>query len=130
MFVLIVSRPFQCESWKTASDFHRDVAESLQFPSYYGANLDAFNDSLSDVEVPLNGGLVLVFHRFDLFAVTERKVAEAALDIIATNSRRFLLEGRRLLCLVQSNDPQLNFPPVGAEPVLWNPREWLDKARR
>ena len=35
----------------------------------------------------------------------------------------------RLLTLAQSDDPRIEFEPVGAHPVIWNPREWLDKNR-
>jgi hypothetical protein len=30
---------------------------------------------------------------------------------------------------VQSNDPRIRFERVGAMPVTWNPREWLDADR-
>ncbi|MFD5123997.1 hypothetical protein [Streptomyces sp. NPDC058385] len=33
---------------------------------------------------------------------------------------------RRLICLVQSNDPQIRFEPVGAMSVLWDNDEALD----
>jgi hypothetical protein len=40
------------------------------------------------------------------------------------------LIGRRLMCLVQSDDPRITFPPVGATGVGWNEAEWLDAKRR
>jgi hypothetical protein len=51
------------------------------------------------------------------------------LDILADDARRFLLFGRRLLVLVQSDDPRITFAPVGATAVSWNPKEWLDGDR-
>jgi hypothetical protein len=41
-----------------------------------------------------------------------------------------MLFGHRLLCLVQSNDPDIRFDVVGAAPVMWNPVEWLKENRR
>jgi len=35
--------------WETEADFHREIAEALEFPTYYGRNLDALNNCLSDV---------------------------------------------------------------------------------
>ncbi|MFJ2420778.1 barstar family protein [Streptomyces brevispora] len=35
--------------WASEQDMHRDVAAALQFPDYYGHNLDALNDCLGDV---------------------------------------------------------------------------------
>ena len=42
------------------------------------------------------------------------------LDIFADQARRAILVGNRVICLMQSNGPQLSFGPVGAMPVLWN----------
>ena len=116
-------------SWDGEVAFHRDVRRVLEFPAYYGENLDAFNDCLSDLPVPEQGGAALEFRHFDAFARREPRVAQAVLDIVAVNARHFLLTGRRLLALVQSDDPELSFEPVGACPAMWNPREWLDASR-
>lgn len=105
------------------------LGEVLEFPSHYGRNLAALNDCLSDVEVPGDGGLVLVLHSFDELARRFRPAAQAILDVLADNSRRFMLTGRRFLALVHSRDPRISFDPVGATPVLWNPEEWLSSKR-
>lgn len=36
-------------AWRTEQHLHRDMAAALNFPSYYGNNLNALNDCLSDV---------------------------------------------------------------------------------
>ncbi len=105
------------------------LGEALSFPAYFGRNLDAFNDCLGDVEVPEVGGLLLVLDDFAPYAASFRREAQVVLDICADHSRRFLMTGRRFLVLVQSDDPTLEFTPVGATPVLWNPREWLNTSR-
>ena len=51
------------------------------------------------------------------------------LDILAGQARTAILIGNRVICLVQSNDPQLTFDPVGAMPVMWNDAEWLNANR-
>ena len=73
------------------------MAELLAFPEYVGRNLDAFNDGLSDAEGAEGGGLVLVLHELPLCAQTFQPVAQAILDICATNARRFLLSGQRFI---------------------------------
>lgn len=118
-----------CRGWTDTHAMHRDIAARLGFPDYYGMNLDALNDCLSDVDVPADGGLVLVFRHFDGFAARQRDVAQGLLDVLADNARRFLLFGRRVLALVQSDDPRISFDPVGATAVGWNPKEWLGKNR-
>jgi RNAse (barnase) inhibitor barstar len=106
-----------------------ELGKLLAFPDYYGRNLDAFNDCLSDVDVPDDGGLVVVLDQFDAFARLNPSFAQRVLDICANNSRRFLLTGLRFVVLVQSDDPRISFEPVGASPVMWNPQEWLNSKR-
>lgn len=41
------------EDFEDAAEVHEYLAEVLQFPSYYGHNLDALNDCLGDVSRPV-----------------------------------------------------------------------------
>jgi hypothetical protein len=121
-------------AWANSNDMHRDISQALNFPDYYGNNLDALNDCLSDVVShsvnPQATGLVLVLTRYEVFAAREPATAHAVLDIVATQARNAALVGHRVICLVQSDDPQLSFLPVGATPIMWNDTEWLDSKRR
>jgi RNAse (barnase) inhibitor barstar len=120
---------FDCTRWTTEESAHDSLSGALDFPDYYGRNLNAFNDCLGDIDVPEDAGRVLVFTRYDVPAKVMRSFAAALLDIIATQARLNLLFGRRLFALIQSDNPQLEFEPVGACPVMWNPREWMSKTR-
>lgn len=120
---------FDCRTWTTVAVIHSALATALKFPAYYGENLDALNDCLSTLEIPDESGRVLVLEHFDVPARALSFTAHALLDIIAIQARQHLLFGRRLLGLVQTDEPELAFPPVGATPVTWNPREWLAAAR-
>ncbi|MEU3355227.1 barstar family protein [Streptomyces sp. NPDC037389] len=123
--------------WSTEKDMHCGTADALGFPDYYGHNLDALDDCLGDVAClgpydgsPEGAGLVLVLTDYDRFAAACPDVAHAVLDLIAGQARRASVLRRRVVCLVHSNDPGIRFDPVGAMPVLWNDKEWLDAARR
>ena len=122
--------------WASEADLHRDVARALDLPASYGANLDALNDCLRDVEAYGYGssvattGLILVFDGYHRFAARCPGPAQAVLDIVAVRARSAALVGHRMLCLVQSDDPDIGFAPVGATPVSWNPAEWPRAARR
>jgi hypothetical protein len=122
--------------WRSEADLHDGLARALEFPDYYGANLDALNDCLRDVASGRSGldqgatGIVLVLPAYDSLAASHPSLAHAVLDIFAVRARGAALIGRRMLCLVQSRDPALRFEPVGATPVLWNDAEWLDATRR
>ena len=126
---------FQAGSWASAADMFDDVAGGLGFPDYFGRNLDALNDCMRDVASHSYGwhadatGLVIVLRSFDAFARVDRNIAQGMLDIFADQARCAMLIGNRIICLVQSNDPQLSFEPVGAMPVMWNDAEWLNAKR-
>lgn len=116
-------------SWKEPSQFHDSVRSVLNFPAYYGRNLASWIDCVAELAVPDDGGMAIVFRRYDAFARSQPQLAQTVLDSLESTSRRFLLTGRRLLALVQSDDPRIRFERVGAMPVTWNPREWLDSDR-
>ena len=120
---------FDCSVWAGKSEMHEALSSQLEFPGYYGGNLDALNDCIGDIEIPDEGGRVLVFKRYDSFAAKLPDVAWSVLDIIDNNSRRLLLFGKRLITLVQSDDPAISFERVGSNPVMWNINEWLNKSR-
>ena len=115
--------------WAVPADFHTAVRTALSFPSYYASNLASWVDCLAELPVPDEGGTVIAFRRYDAFFRAQPQLAQTILDSIETTSRRFLLTGRRFLALVQSDDPRVRFERVGAMPVTWNPREWLDSDR-
>jgi hypothetical protein len=122
-------------AWSDERDLHRDLAQALKFPDYYGHNYNALNDCLRDVAVadygvdPSATGLVLVLRGFAAFARSHPDDAHTLLDIFARQARGAALFGRRMICLVQSEDARLRFDPVGATPVSWNAAEWLDAKR-
>jgi hypothetical protein len=124
-------------TWATDKDMHQDFAAALQFPDYYGRNLDALNDCLGDVacygpydDSPEGAGLVLVMTDYDRFATVSSRTAQIVLDVIANQARQAAVLQRRFFALIHSNDPDIRFEPVGATAVMWNSEEWLDSRRR
>jgi hypothetical protein len=121
--------------WADVADMHRDLAEVFGFPAHYGHNWDALNDCLSDVRAfywGLPAGtlrVVLILRRFDVFAAKYPNEAHCLLDIYAVNQREGLIGGDQLICLVQSDDPNLQLAPVGATEAQWNRHEWLNRNR-
>jgi hypothetical protein len=116
-------------SWATQADFHAAVKQELDFPDYYGqGSLDGFDDCLRDVATYDYGasrdatGTILVFTGYDTYAAREPRAAQVILDVIADTARLAMLFGHRMLCLVQSDDPDITFEPVGATAVSWAER--------
>jgi RNAse (barnase) inhibitor barstar len=120
--------PLDCSGWGGEDAFHAAMASALDFPDYYGRNLDAFNDCLSSIEVGGFRGLVLVFSHWEAFARLAGDRTWAVLDIIASASRFRLVYGDRLLALLHVADPLLQFEPVGRVGVVPSQREWRQRA--
>ena len=122
-------RELDAHGWKDARAFHEDVKRVFSFPSHYTNNLASLVDALAELEIPAGGAVAVQMRRYDRFAKVESLLSWSILDAMETTSRRLLLTGRRLLTLVQSDDPRIKFERVGAMPVNWNPREWLESDR-
>ena len=107
-------------SWSTGAEVHRGFAVALDFPGYYGRNLDALNDCLSDVVAreygwqPSAAGLALVFLGFDRFATSLPDVAPALVDILVTHARGAAEAGATLALLLQSDGRELGGDPRGS----------------
>jgi len=123
---------FDASSWARDADMYAALAVRLNFPEYFGGNLDALDDCMRDVASgdygwsPDATGLVIVLRGFDAFTEVHGTTAQS---IIATTARSAILIGHRIICLVQSNNPGLTFERVGATPVMWNDTESLDSTR-
>ena len=122
-------RELDANGWKDARAFHEDVKRVFAFPNHYAHNLASLVDALTELEIGPGGAVAVQIRRYDRFVKAEPHLAWSVLDALETTSRRLLLTGRRLLTLVQSDDARIKFERVGAMPVNWNPREWLDADR-
>lgn len=50
-------------------------------------------------------------------------MAQAILDIFASQATYAALFGHRMMFLVRSSDPRIHILPVGGKPVRWNHHE-------
>jgi hypothetical protein len=60
----VVSR-FDAGRWEDHGPLD-EIARELEFPSYFGRNLNALNDCLRDLSIPEEGGRAIVFERYEL----------------------------------------------------------------
>ena len=114
--------------------FYRQVSTALHFMENFGdsdwtGNLDALDDAFRCLEIDSEGGLVFCLLRYNLLKAADPRLAQGVLDMIEWHSRDYLLLGRRLLALVQSDDPRIQFDPLGARCARWNRREQFDRDR-
>lgn len=128
---------FEAAEWESEHRMHESLKVQLSFPEYYGNNLNALDECmLDDLVVPDSGGLAIVLNHYDRFSKPlnhvdsdERITEEVLLRVFAKAVRHHMLFGRRLLILVQSEDPKIEFGRLGAVAACWNQREWLNKNR-
>jgi hypothetical protein len=97
------------------------------WPTGYGQTTwpgftDGLTDHLLHADRPL---LVLVLSGLDRVRRRDETAVLSLLDLLASVARWHLLFGRRLLCLVETGDPELELPGLGCEHVGWNRHEWL-----
>jgi hypothetical protein len=105
------------------ADHAQRAAAHFGLPDYEGCHLDILKDWLWNLEIPEQGGRVLIFLRFDAFVQMFPDAAWILLEYVEMSSHRMLLFGRRLLALVQSDDPDLPIRPVGSRQPMWNRHE-------
>ena len=110
-----------CSDWDNPGSMHKSLKRELSFPDYYGENIDALNDSLSEIEIS-GEGLVVVLRHFDVAA---EEIRQKIADIFANNSRRHILFGRKLILLIQVSSRDFSLTMVGSCPVLWNGSEFF-----
>ena len=120
---------FDAAKWCTEEAFHEDLKAGLEFPDYYGMNMDALDECLGDLEFHDLDGIVIAIKNYQVFEKLLPRTAQVLLDVLADNSWTQLLFGKRLVALVQTDQADASFAPVGAKPVLWNPEEWLNSKR-
>ncbi len=132
---------FDCERWTSESEMYSDIARVLRFSEWWGPewgkNINALEDCLTDLPIRDDGGAVLVFNKFDVYAAgsgstmmhSGRAEAEVLLEVIVGACRFFLLNGKKFVTLVQTENPDFRIERLGAVSAVWNRREWLDKNR-
>lgn len=116
---------------------HDALKSALSFPDHYGTNLDALDECMcEDVVVPDEGGLVLILRHYDQFSKAlqidrgdARGFVEIVLHVFARAVRYHMLFGRRLMIVVQSDDPRIRFENLAPVAADWNPHEWLAQNR-
>ncbi len=107
-----------------------DLAEALSFPAYFGKNLDALADCLFDVVSgeygfdPDSSMRILSIYQFEAYARNAPEQSSALLEILHDTAILALKLGRPFLVLLQSDDPDLRLPTVGATAIGWNRAEF------
>ncbi|MBL4687471.1 MAG: hypothetical protein JKY37_22940 [Nannocystaceae bacterium] len=103
--------------------FHFEARLKLSPDREYDPSFDGFREATSRLQVPDPGGVALVFTNVDKLAEADPISTLRLFDVVADLSREFLLFGRRLVALAQTDAPDLDLGPIGGRTLTWNPRE-------
>jgi hypothetical protein len=103
------------------------VAAIPAWPAGYGVGngkWDAFDDAFFDYAVnTATPKRLLIFGQFNRFATRDRESANVLACLLEHAGRLQVLFGRRLICLLQTDDPDLALDPVQVHHVAWNQYE-------
>jgi hypothetical protein len=114
--------------------FRTQLSEVLRWDEQFGygpwrGSLDALNDGFRGYPFTDTGRSALVLQGFHGLVAMDGDFAHKILDIIEWQARDYLLLGKILICLVQTDDNRYSCAPIGCRRAIWNPREWLDADR-
>jgi len=115
---------FDCASWRSDPEMHEELRVVLELPDYTGQNFDALADSLEEMAVAEERGVMIALDN-----LTDCAQTQTLLDVLAGASRRWLLFGRIFGALVRTDDPSYRGPAIGAMRPEWNDREQLLRSR-
>ncbi len=121
-------------SWD-ANSFLVALAQTLDFPEYFGGNLDALSDCLAGSVAgeygyrPVPGYRLLAIYQFDSFVRSASHRSAALLEVLHDTAILALKLGNPFLVLLQSDDPDLSLPKIGGRTIAWNHAEFLRSKR-
>jgi hypothetical protein len=115
----------ECGECTTKEELLWAIGAALGFTRWDRPNLDGFNDDCHHLAAPDEGGQTVVLWGFDRAAARLPREAKYVLDALAWASWNNLLYGRRLICMVQSDDPHIQLGTVGGREPWWNRWEWF-----
>ena len=113
---------------------HTDFAAALNFPDYYGHNLNALRDCLSDVAHGEYGwtssatGLAVSILGYGDLRRRDEELALLAASILVSTTRNGLLLGHRLIWLLQVSESPLTLGPLDCIEARLDRREFPRRA--
>lgn len=111
-------------SWLTPLHMFRDVGSALGYTCH--DQWHCLGEGLSQAITDCwdgSTGFVLVLTSFDVFVHQHRDDAHTLLELVAERAWSAALLGRRVLCLVQSDNPSIRLRRIGMWTMAWSDHE-------
>jgi len=64
------------------AEFLSQAAKAMKFPAYFGANWDALEECITDLECGPAQGYIIIYDRPDVFAAADPEQWQIALDVL------------------------------------------------
>lgn len=109
----------ECDRARSRSAVLRAVVKAVDFPEFFGGDLDAFYDCLCDTVLDQKGGLVLWFNRLHSGDPALQKDADAILDV-AQNVVEFAGNNDRVFVYVVDHAGKHPEPEPGVAPTPYS----------
>jgi hypothetical protein len=110
----------------TLKDFRLQLSRALRFNELFGyepwnGGVASLDDAFWHLDFSGREGIAFAFSRIDrrMKSKYNRSLMHEVLDVIEGNSRNYMLLGKRLLCVAQSDNWALQFAPIGAREPTW-----------
>lgn len=109
----------ECDRARSRSAVLRAVVKAVDFPEFFGGDLDAFYDCLCDTVLDQKGGLVLWFNRLHSGDPALQEDADAILDV-AQNVVEFAGNNDRVFVYVVDHAGKHPEPEPGVAPTPYS----------
>ena len=101
------------EKLTSKASFLNHAALTLHFPEYFGANWDAFEDCMTDLEWLKATGYVLLYDHTDSFAQHAPEQFATALELLHAISQFWANQGKPMLVLLRGERRPPGIAAVG-----------------
>ncbi len=120
--------------YESIDQFKSELSFKLKWQEQFGyspwdGNINALNDGFRGEPFNSSDRNAICISNYHGLASEDKNLAFKLLDLIACHSRDYLLFGKVLLGLIQTNDPNYRCEGIGGTITFWNPVEWSNSSR-
>ena len=114
---------FDANNWITLDDFYTNFKTKMNLPDYFGNNLDALNDCLSDF---IGQNIAICIRNYDVFMEKFSYESNILPRIILTQCWSSLLQESYILMLIHTKKGNISVKDIPLFTPKWNFMEMLN----
>jgi hypothetical protein len=110
--------------FENTAQIERDVSVMLKWEELFGyfpwdGSANALDDAFYDEPLNSCDDCAICIENFDAWVTLDEQSSFYFLDILERHSRNYLLYGKRLIGLIQTNDPTYRCRGIGSTDATW-----------